>query len=526
MENYGLIEMTIKKIPKRIWICFFSGIIVGVLTHLYMLTNKIPNFDDVINFTSHGVGVDSGRWFLHNSHPLGGRWSLPAVHGMIAIACLSAAACIICEILELRRTISLVLVSAIMLTFPSVTEAMTFMFTIHSYAYDAILMCLSVYLLRRFKFGFIPAVFCIVIGLGIYQPYVSIVISLMLISMMSDVFKGRKDGISTLKTGIKYAVVLLVSVGIYYIVCRMYGYVPTDEGSYAGVGRMGRIALSEMPYLILECYKRFLKYFIFRPESYVSPTMLWTTILTCICVGVLFLYLTIVFANKTKKAEIALLIIIAGLLPFAMAFIYFMAPEAAVSVRMLYSYALLYVFLVVLLEIAVDHWKAVKSNKHFIICVREAVILFMCSNLFIGVYANYLMANEAYFRNQIAYVRDVNFVNRILTTVENQDDFAYGDKVVILGGYYYLDNPGPTEINTLSDERFRGIPGVTLENGLITLSVRDDFIRMYLGFELPVVTMAEKEAIMNSRQYIDMPCWPDAGSIQKIEDAWVVKLCD
>ena len=141
-------------------------------------------------------------------------------------------------------------------------------------------------------------------------------------------------------------------------------------------------------------------------------------------------------------------------------------------------------------------------------------------------YTSYLVINEAYYRMSVAYERTAAFFNRILVRLEQEEGFAYGEKIAILGEFYYVDNPSPIEINDLGDDRFREMSGVALENGMITSGVRDNFIRMYLGFELPSVSDTEKEEIMQSLQYKEMPCYPDVGAIQKINGIWVIKLCD
>ena len=59
-----------------------------------------------------------------------------------------------------------------------------------------------------------------------------------------------------------------------------------------------------------------------------------------------------------------------------------------------------------------------------------------------------------------------------------------------------------------------------------TSGVRDDFIETYVGFKMADIDWSKKEDIMSSDIYIDMPLYPAEGSIQKIDDIWVVKLCE
>lgn len=523
MEDHDIFEKVINKIPRRIRFGFISGIITGILTHFYMLTHKLPNWDDINNFTGYGQGSNIGRWFLQYVHRLGGRWSLPAVHGVLAILFLAVSACLISEILELRRTVSYVAVSITMLTFPSVAGTMGFMFTVHDYAVGTMLMCLGVYLIRRYKYGFIPGTALIIMGLGIYQPYVSFAIGLMLGSMLTDLLRKKKNGKETLIIGIKYAAALLVGVGIYMILCRMF-YPNISQESYGGVGQMGQIAVSEMPRLMGRCYKRFLEYFIWKPFGYVSPSMHRANILVCAGIGILLLYnmMSAKFAND--RLAVILCVVVSALIPFALAFVYFMAPNAPFSILMTYAYVLVYSVALMLLEIAMDQSSSVENKVVNIVKRAAAAVIFV--SVLLEAYSGYIITNEAYYRMYVAYERTTAFFNRIIMTLENEEGFSYGDKVAILGEFHYADNPSPVERNSMEDYKFREMSGIALENGMINSGVRENFIRMYLGFELPYIDYAEKEEILESKEYLEMPCYPDGGCIKKIGDIWVVKLCD
>lgn len=521
-------DKTIRRIPARIQLCFISGMIAGLLTHFYMLTHKLPNWDDINIFSSSVRGTATrsiGRWFTSYIDPLGGRWSVPAIHGVLAIIFLSGAACFITEILELKKKGSVVLVSLVIVTFPSLAGTMYFMFTVHDYALALMLMCLSVYILRRFKYGYLLSIVLIVISLAIYQPYVSFAIGLMLMSMLADMLRGKKNGKETLRVGIKYAAVLLISVGLYIILCRIF-YPQISETVYGGVGQMGQISIPEIPRLIARCYKRFLEYFLYKPAAYVSPVMQTANILVCIGIGGLFLYHVIVRKLYRDLLKGILLMLTAGLIPLALAFIYFMAPDAPYSILMTYAYVLVYVTAVMLMETVSDYWLEKESARPNIRRVQKAVVLVISLSIFVEAYTGYLLTNEAYYRSSIAYERIVAFLNRILANVEQQEGFTYGDKVAFLGEFHYVDNQSPIDLNLMVDDRFREMSGVALESGMLTSGVRDNFIRMYLGFELPTVTSEEKEQIMKTAVYQDMPSYPTAGCIRKIGDIWIVKLCD
>ena len=46
---------------------FLSGLVFGLAAHMYMLTNKLPNHDDIESMFGKGATVTSGRWGLELS---------------------------------------------------------------------------------------------------------------------------------------------------------------------------------------------------------------------------------------------------------------------------------------------------------------------------------------------------------------------------------------------------------------------------------------------------------------------------
>ena len=157
----------------------------------------------------------------------------------------------------------------------------------------------------------------------------------------------------------------------------------------------------------------------------------------------------------------------------------------------------------------------------------EFVSIMVVAVMGISCYTNYLVSNRAYLRMEISYERVISYFNRIIARVESTEGYQNGDGVAILGEFYYKDNPSPVEmVDVLVTESLRDMSGVALENGLITSGVRNSFIETFIGFKMPYLTYDERQSIMESEQYLSMPVYPAEESIQKINDVWVVKLCE
>lgn len=521
--NYDLLKSWKNRVPKHIWLCFITGVLTGWLTHFYMLTHKLPNWDEANNLTSYGSGDYLGRWFLKYIHPLGSSYSMPAVHGMLFIIFLSLSACLVLAILDLHTTTAAILVPALMVTFPSVACTMTFMFMAHTSGMAIFMICLAVYLLRKYKWGWLPCAVLLICSLGVYQSYISIAIALMLMGMISDMLSG-KDFVTTVKRGILCVVVLFAAVGIYMWLCHVF-YPNIDNETYGGIGNMGNIAVSQMPRLIARCYKRFLEYFIWKPFAFMSKTMQQMNILTCVLAVVFGIYHIVKGKMYRRALDCILYCILCLFMPLAVAFVYFMAPDAPFSMVMLYAYVMIYITVIMLWEKAISYWQKEQSIKWRGIVSRVlAWAMVLC--IMVSCYCNYLISNTAYMRMEISYERVTSYFNRIIERVEATDGFQNGDKVAMLGEFYYLDNPSPAELGGFYTEQLRTMDGVALENGLITSGVRNNFIETFIGFDMTNLSETEKNEIMESQIYQQMPVYPAEGSIRKIEDIWIVKLCE
>ena len=119
-----------------------------------------------------------------------------------------------------------------------------------------------------------------------------------------------------------------------------------------------------------------------------------------------------------------------------------------------------------------------------------------------------------------------NYFNRILTSVEAQEGYVNGDEVTFIGNFYYKENPSVVEFDFMDSESLRELSGVALENGLMTSGARDNFIRHYVGFNMADLSEGDKEKIAETEAFQNMPVYPATGSIQKLDNIWVVKLCE
>ncbi len=523
--KFDILAVLYKKIPKHTKICLLTGLIAGWVTHFYMLTHKLVNWDDANNMSAYGSGDYLGRWFLKYIHPLGSVHSIPAVHGVLFILLVAVSACLILEIVGIKSTTGAVLVPVALMTFPSMASTMTFMFMAHTSGLGIFMVCLAVYLLRRYRYGSIACGALLICVLGTYQSYISFAITLMLMGMIHDLINNDKTFREVFQEGILCVIVLGVSVALYMWLSHVI-YPNLDNETYGGVGNMGQIAPAQMPVLIARCYKRFLEFFLWKPFAFMTGTKQASNIAVCALAVVLFITLVIKKKLYQDILKLVLLVVVCGFVPLAAAFVYFMAPEVDYSMLMLYAYALIDVLVLALLEYCLKEWGSALRVEKIKKCMCYLLAAATVAAVALSCYTDYLLTNKAYLRTDLASQRVASYFNRVIAFAETTEGFEAGDALTILGEFYYKDNPCSVEIDVLDSEDLRSLDGVALENGLITSGVRDNFIKIFVGYETALLSDGEKKAIMETRDYQEMSVYPSEGSVKKIDGVWVVKLCE
>ncbi len=509
-----------KRIPLNLKCCFLTGLFSGILIHAYMLTNKLPNWDDINNMGSYGVGGEFGRWFLKYVHHLDGTWSVPWLSGIFAIVLISLAACMVVAALELTSITGAVLVPLMMLSFPSMCSLFTFMFTADCYAVAILFSCTAVWLLRRFRYGFLPAGVLLVLGMGIYQAYLCLALGLLVIGLFLD-FIREEDVKKTFRRGFLTLLLLLASAAAYTLVSRM---IFPELDAYNGLNQMGRIDPARLPRLILRAYKRVAEYFILDPYSFVTPFAWGLNLISCLlaAAGVVWGF----FHKKMYKKPLSALLylFLAASIPLAMGSIIIMAPDASLSMLMLYQYCLLYVFLAALLEKGfLGKEAAFPINRKTAGRILGGAVSLL---LFLVAYQNFVVTNQAYFRMDIANGRAQVYYNRLMARIEETEGYRHGDPFIVIGEYGLTDTPDLLGDYAIDGDRFDDLSGVAREDGLLTSGVRQNYMRIYIGVEMPHVEPETEEAIKKTKEYQEMPSYPAQGCVKQIDGIWVLKTCE
>lgn len=491
---------------KKYKIPALAGMVIGLLAYMFAFTNKLVNHDEVFTLFFKGGSFSLGRWGLKILELVFPNYSMPWIYGILTIALITVSCCVIISTFSIRSKVLQVLLTGSVLVFPSLIGTFTYMFTSSSYAVSFLMAVTAVWLLTRLDKRFVfPAFVCMIGSLSIYQSYIAIAASLLVLSLIQRLLK-EEDITPIVKNGIFYVLFLIVSLGVYYgatmVINKLRG---TGFNSYAG-GNLS-FSFAEIPQRIILAYQNFPKFF----SGYrgLMPTPFCQLLhKLCLVLTVLLLVLWGISRKKVQVSRIVWLAALIAVLPLAINCMYLFTTEDAVHTLVLYGFVAVYVLAAVIADLCLDLLPEKKSAGLSLNALSLVMALIIAGNIY--------LANEAYLLLHLRYENAYAFYTSLVADVKMTPGFNADTKLAVIGTYqepdYYL-------------EKFPFSDHVTGTDGFLPdIYSKDKFLEYYLGFPIPMASDAEIAAITATAEFKEMAVYPYYGSLKLIEDILVVKL--
>ena len=472
-----------------------SGLVSGLLAHMFVITNKLMNADEVTAIYSKGATIDSGRWALESLRYIFPDLSVPWLWGIMTIAFITVAACITLRIFNIKHRFLRALLPALFVSFPSLTGTMCFMFTSNSYGLAFLLAVLAVWVfvkLEKRALAWIISCCFLAFSMGIYQAYVAISASFFVLLMIQKLLE-KEDAFKVLRFGLCCFGMLLVSLGLYYgINVLAVEFFNGEILSYAfenEAGVLRRVALA---------YNAFVRSIFSSYFGFVSagPSRIAHIIALAVCAVLVINEL--VKLKDIKKCCLSLLCI--ALLPLSMNCIFLISSAWIIHSLVLYSFVAVYVFAAILLDRA-DTVKLCWGRDAVAVCM---LLIIICNTFF---------ANKVYLKMHVQYENAFSFYTSVMSGVYGTEGYDETKPLAILGKtdfvpeYEYFDTGdlfGPS-------------------TDLVNVYTNTYFIENYIGYSGPVYD-GSYHSLSDDPRVVDMPCYPAEGSIACIDDIMVVKF--
>lgn len=488
---YGLKDKLMKyRVP------YLTALAAGFLSYMFAFTNKLVNLDEIMCLYGKGAGVGSGRWGLELIRLIFPDYSMPWLYGAVSLILLSAAVCLMLDMLKIKNTVVQAVLAAVMITFPAQIDTFCYMFASSAYALAVLLSVLSVWLFageRKYRWAVCPLL--LTFSVGIYQAYLAVAASLLVLLLIKRCMDGE-DVKETVGSGVSFVLMLAASVGLYFLIMYASVAITGERLSEYATGGMENVSLLGG---LVDAYLIFPKLLFKEYFGYITPGL--SRVMHCICILITAAELAAAFIgmkNDGRRCGLLLLLII--LFPLSISFIYLISDT--VHTLVLYGFLSVYLLYGILADGRIDHSRRIEKDILLI-----AMTLITLSNI--------TFANSVYLKQYLQYENAMSFYTTVVTQMKMEEDYDPYCTVAIIGD---------ADLTVSKTDSISGHYMAGVLPDLVNVYSRDDFIRYYVGYDVNFATWEEKSAIVETDEYKDMPAYPNIGSIQRIDDFMVVKL--
>lgn len=526
------------KYSTQSWYALGSAIIVGIITHLFILTNELFNHDDIGSFFEIG-GARTLRWLQQLTEDLVSPWGAPVMAGGLTILLIAVSALLLTDTLQITSKSMAVLIGAFMVSTPVVACFMSYVEGSYMFVIGlpfAILAC------RWYEYGvkgFIGAMLCVMLAIAGYQSLLAVTIACIYIQLFCRLLKDE----GTLKSWFvslgKALGLLLLGLLCYIVSTRIFATINADSIStlqmgvttsdltasgYEAQAETGTLYVSNIVESVLISIKYFIKYhfnifFEGANVSLASRYCVLANLVVLLCVGIVVCHAILKANGWIKK-----LLIIAV---FAVAPICLNSTEillngkAHETLQMMYSIALTAVWVICVAEKGnrlTVRWKNIVTNIMFLM-------------LLVHLYYNVQITNDAYMRMNSQYEAAYSEMTRIIDRVEQLPEWQAGNRKLYFdfkdgGGYLINDNyQSFTRMDDYIDMGWLGIMGTGVYRFWGNNNV-SKYVVAYFGLEFETPTEEEVEEIKNTAEYAELEMFPSMDSIKVINNVVVVRMDD
>ncbi len=490
---------------------FLSIFLCGLLAHLFIFTNIIPNFDGISRVYEEQQMTLAGRWSLHYATVVNWCTQMPMVIGVLSNFFLALSGVLIVRMFRIRSCGLAGIWGAVYAVFPAIADTYAYTFTASAYCIAIFLAVLGVLLAKKGKWwGIAAGAALLAFAMGVYQAYATVAIILCVLLVIRQITQPEQEVGDILKTGIGYIVFLIVGAVLYYVTLLVFLKIKDLQmWSYLGMSDINQgYPFHLLPTAFKQSYVQVGQFFFGGANGLTSPLFLGLNVL----LAVLSAVLVVVSVKKEKlyKAPVKLIgfAVLLVLLPLAANFVQIISPMSAPRLLMKFSFVYLYLLPVILLD-----WLEIKGKAYVSLTVVGAMLV---SSLYFWQYDNllYTMLNHAH-RSTLSYV------TRMVSRVESCDGYEYGMPIIVIGGF--PSDRYDTDIETFAVVRSES----AFSSSVIPLN-KHIYYYMNDWLNVPAKEPADELclALTATEEFKAMPLYPNEGSVQIIDGCVVVKAAE
>lgn len=516
MTNRMVKQKLTEEINHKTVYAFGCTFFWGILTHAYGFLHSSFLHDGLnavyIEDTERIWKLAIGRVFVNLYRSLvRGDWALPWLIGIISLFFIAIAVRLIVEVFHIDTIPGVVLLSCVMVVNPTITSLVaTYIFEMDIDMLALLMAVMAVYFWTQRGKYWILGIPCICISLGLYQAYLSVTVTLMLLYLLKQVLDDEK---------VEKCVILgttgctqICAGGILYIVCLIaikfiWRIDVTTTESYNGLNVIKNNFLfsnndlnlnGKLMEVLLSLNRRIRLW----TQSYWADARIMP-----ILDGILLIFLItgcVKTFSRLKKREKIFAIILVLILPLGMnlAFMLSGVSHSLMEYALVFGYLLLYI-LYNSNEKKMKHWSPHISLALFIL-------------FFVVQWNGIVTANQTYLQRDLQDKSRLSYMTRILARLEEEPGFRESAEYIAVIGESQGMKSGSEKENFL----YNNMP----------LYYQYDTFRAYCKYIINYdVEYCDPEKIreLSANPIVQaLPSYPDDGCVTIIDGIYLIKVAE
>lgn len=517
-----MLDKFLKWFDIRKRIAFITVILVGILTHLTMITEMIMSQDGLWNSIAYSRAgtweLTLGRWGIELIERLNSFIAIPTISTISCIIIMAVTAVILVELFDLKSKISIIFTSAILVLTPTFTATVLSIYTSFAYCFNMMLSALVILFLYKFKnrkIGFILASICFMFSLSIYQSYIGITIGLCLMISIIYILRDEKSLKEIFKSILVTALSVIVGGILYYVVTKiLLEFSGLELAQYKGLENVNILdILLNLKSSIIKTYKDFAMFFfgdeIVYNSNYKREIYYFIFFITFITSTIISMFSV---NGNIKDKIIKVMLVLLGLiiLPISLNIIDILVSESSI-------YALTAVQMILIVPFAFAIFEIVDKG---IFVKWLSIISFICI-----MWTYYMADNTSYAALKLTYNQAYSTTMRIMDRIENTTNYTQ-DTPILFGGI--VGNNNYPRTSNLYGYTIGSIVNNVVFHGTYggQLGTWQSFIRIFYGMDVTFCNENVYRAIVTGEEYKKMEVFPAQNSVKVMDGIVVVKLSE
>lgn len=428
---------------------------------------------------------------------------------LISLLFLALATVVIVKTFDIKNKILILLISAIIAVAPQFTETYMFIYCADAYALAFLLATLSIYFLTKINKGKIYCLYagiCTMVVCSLYQAYLGVILGLAIILMIKHLLDDMPIK-EVLIRALKYVITIGIGVIVYYIVLKIIiAIMGISLASYKGANSLGIATIKKLPRSIMQAYQDFFKFFFADKiinNQYWKRNYINIVIFILAFIGLILNFVKNNYKNKGVRALLVTVFLV--LYPVGVNIMDLIAPATVINLvtgpGILTSIIIIYLIYDKLKGDSIDNI----LKYAYIVVISVLILTFILQNTF-----TYMCRQET-FNNYIAV--SSNIYNR----ATNLEGYSTKQKWMFSDVIKFQPKNRERANGFISDdnETWNNYKG-TLQNS--------KFFEKYLGIKINICSKSKYDEIVKTKEFEEMPIYPNDGSIKIINNIIVVKV--